>query len=314
MKRSRKTAEASCLLCVLVLTAGSARAGNLTGDGRNPGDTASNATTSDRTAPQFRTVYRSTSDPNSVAGSGRNLISVDVFWCTDRMVPNSNLEVIATQYASSLATLLKIEKGPAFQSVGEIRTRPISREEFSWRIDLGSLPANTSDLALSPLLTYDDTNETLKLIGDKWKYFGIGPLVNVKISDSNITPNYMAAYICDNASRDTTTSGTVYFQVKDQQQTNYASTVAGALQDSLPEVRVNRKIEVMGDKSPEKSQLRYFYPDDADAAGKIAAQVNSAAQRATGVQSFPAYELQLKKIPGYEGKVRPKTFEIWISK
>jgi hypothetical protein len=224
-------------------------------------------------------------------------INVDIFWCSDDDSARTR-QIAAAELAGSYATIAKVSLPISKTgSVGEIRTRPIRRDIYYNKVGKVSTDLGGQDATA----VFDDHDDKLNSVSGIFATQGLRSLKIAKVPDDIYAPNYISVYVCS----DVDTSGLLgrlYFQVKDVSQKETAADAAATIRKSLPGVSIANSIEVVGSRAPDKSELRYFYDNDKNAAENVAAQIS----QSIGATMLP------RQISGFEGKVRPGTFEAWI--
>lgn len=240
---------------------------------------------------KVRIVYRS---PD---GAPPDAFTIDVFWCTGDD-QGANRAMAASELAGSIRIAALVRHAGRFK-VAEIRTRPIDQRTFVQGV--GEATASLAQYnALARFNSSDSRAGTFVKI--------ILPKLDVKVtpyptvSKEAYVPNYMSFYVCSNFDP-ATYSGRIFFQIQSAEQKEQITHTANRIQNDYLGVRVAKGIEVVGDKSPEQSEIRYFFKDDADFADKIAGEIS----RSTNAAVKP------KLIEGYESKVRQGTLEAWIA-
>lgn len=230
-----------------------------------------------------------------------DFLNVDIFWC-DGDGKETSRALEATEIATSYAAAAKFEffekHGVA---VGEIRTRPVSLPALQQALT----PAEFSSIGLAPIMKYSLESQLANDFVQATTQSSFS-LTDVKISSSSFkdafAPNYVAVYSCSDFDG-SALFGRLYFQVKSVEQKGDVEKVAGSLAGRYGGLSIAADIEVVGSKAPDNSEVRYFHPDDADSAKKIASDLSSEFNNSTSP----------KFVRGYESKVRNGTFEAWIS-
>ena len=194
-------------------------------------------------------------------------VTVDVFWCSGDTLSASR-QLAASELAGSFATLAKAHLIDSVTEIKEVRTRPID-------INVFLKPLNSFDRRVAHdevLLRYDHTDEQLHSIANHLADNALSRIQITKGESEISSPNYISAYVCMDIDP-TAISGRLFFQVKNADQKPLANRSADQLREILPGLTVESGIEVVGAKSPKRSEVRFFFPDDQKLATRIADQI-----------------------------------------
>lgn len=231
------------------------------------------------------------------ASATANRVTLDVFWCSgDEQASRRALE--ASEIAASYATAAKsLPTSPDVMLV-ETRTRPLTRESYQRVLATSSVkPAGSQ-----AILRFDASDRNIVTLVEALRPKVLQPALSAPLEGLRV-PNYLAIYFCPDFQAPEM-RGRLYFQVENADQTPKATAAAEALRSSAYGLNVAREVEVVGDRAPPRSELRYFTKEDAGLAAKVAGEI----------QASTASAITTKLVPGYENKVRPGTLEAWISK
>lgn len=240
-----------------------------------------------------RVVYR---NEVSTIGSRSN---IDVFWCQDGS-GSDNALAQATQLATTLSIVAKLEFEKS--NIGEIRTRPITQAILKKQLSA----ADVVRLARAVVFQVDQNDLNLQKIINRLQEYTVGTSsfsYELAQTQNDFSPSYAAMYVCSGIDPNGV-SGLVYFQAKDAESKSISVKAIQQLGHTLPGLNVDPQVELIKEQFPQKSEFRYFYPDDAETAAQIANQI----EVSTGVK------FTVKQIKGYEGKVKNSTFEAWVTK
>ena len=231
------------------------------------------------------------------ANATLNRVTLDVFWCSgDDQASRRALE--ASEIAASYATAARSVPASLNIMVVETRTRPLSRESYMRILATSSArPAGSQ-----AILRFDASDRNIVALVDAVTPRVLQPALSAPIEGLRI-PNYLAIYFCPDFQAPEM-RGRLYFQVENADQTAKATAAAEALRSSAYGLNVAREVEVVGNRSPPSSELRYFTKADAGLAAKVAAEI----------QASTSARITTRHVPGYENKLRPGTLEAWISK
>ncbi|MCW2286361.1 hypothetical protein M2323_002381 [Rhodoblastus acidophilus] len=236
----------------------------------------------------------------SASAPGAPTLTTDVFWCTGDDQAQNRAQT-ASELAAAYAVLARI--GPAAKMLKSIviRTRSIDKENIVRRLDAQALPlANTKIV-----LTYDAKDPLSKIFVESVHspWLAVTAAVTIKPHEGEaFTPNYISAFVCTDM--DTSRiAGRLFFQVEKKEQIDAISRAGADLRKALPGLNVVSQVEVVGDKAPKTSELRYFFQADEKLAIRAAASITASTSG----------DITPKLVPGYGGKVRPGTLEAWIS-
>ena len=239
----------------------------------------------------LRVVFNSTG-----GGDGRNRLTVDVFWC-DGDTKAQSRALSASELAGSLAAVSSLVPEVGSQ-INQIRTRPIDREVFLSNFAQAISKSGTE----KAIVRFDLHDKRTSRIVDE---FGKASIYMKNANDAldSHTPNYISTYLCQDVSP-SQYAGQLYVQVQSPDQKGDALKAMSGLAKTYPGVAIASGIEVVGDRSPSTSELRYFLDKDRGAA-KIVAD-NLSANLKTPITT--------KFVAGYEEKIRPGTLEAWIAR
>ncbi|MGH0275915.1 hypothetical protein NKZ35_25355 [Sinorhizobium meliloti] len=234
--------------------------------------------------------------PSTTPPPGYIAVNIDTFWCDgdDRAADRA---LTAAEIAASFATASQYLLSGSDLRVGEIRTRPIE-----WKAVWSTLSELEQSLIRGgPLLRYDATDEPSRMMVNI-----LLPGVNTKnivaVPTSEFTPNYISIYVC--SAPDTGRfHGQLFFQIRDSSLSEKVSKSIEKIQGSYLGLKVIQGVEIVGSRSPDSSEVRYFYPDDQYLAGRIAADISDS----TSLSVRPKY------IEGYQERIRQGTLEAWIT-
>lgn len=247
-------------------------------------------------------------DSGAVNGSAQQGV-LDVVWCRgDGKADQRALR--AAEVAGGFATVARFASSlgiPNYAGV-TVRTRSIDKTDLVNKIQ-STLGQSTSaellkagefvlyngndppSVAVTELVTKTDGSIRLQSTYDSTTQSGVS------------LANYAAMYVCGGLDP-SALSGQLYFQANGADAKSSALTALDAVREQYPGIATSGKIEVLPSKSPNTSELRYFFPSDSEAAQALAKTLSGSSD----VNVTP------KLIQGYESKVRPGSFEAWLVK
>lgn len=224
-------------------------------------------------------------------------VTVDVFWCSGDALSSSR-QLSASELAASFATVVNVHLFESAARIKTIRTRPID-------IDVFLKPLDAYDVGLARrtvLLRYDHSKPDLQEIASGLRQRALTPISMSKGDAVTFSPNYLSAYVCTDIDP-TAISGRLFFQIEQADQKQLALQSADQLREALPGLTVESGIEVVGNKSPRRSEVRFFFPDDKKLALRIASEISQTAKT----------PIATKYIAGYDDRIKPSTFEAWLT-
>lgn len=240
---------------------------------------------------------------NTAGGGSDPDVTIDIFWCADDDQA-ANRSLAASEIAATWGVIAKLDTARPSLPTAVVRTRPIDIQAFRNGVSAEDLEVAKKKV----LLRYDETDDTSRIFIDRVIFSQEGLTATLptqritSIKNTAFTPRYVSAFVCTNVDT-AVVSGRLFFQVKEAEQKPGALEAAAVLRKELPGLTVIRDVEVVGEKAPSNNELRYFYETDADLA----------ARTAESISSTTSTRVEVKRIPGFESKVRRGTLEAWIT-
>jgi hypothetical protein len=219
-------------------------------------------------------------------------VTIDVFWCSgDKLTEDRKIS--ASEFASSIATYARIQE-KSLSEVGAFYVRSVRLRE----IGIGSeiAPYGVSDR--NTVIVSSVSMESLRfseVLAD------VSGRVFERIDSAQSSPGYLQYFICSDVNLEGAPPR-VFVQVAVASQTDSAVRASEALKASFDNLRVAAGIEVVGKKAPPKTQVRYFFEEQATLAKGIA----------DAVSKVLATEVQDVFLPTYASKGTRGVVEVWI--
>jgi hypothetical protein len=210
-------------------------------------------------------------------------VRVDVFYC-EGGARASERENQARDYGISLAERAQNSNG----EISSVRLRPLSA--FSnglpvYRFLDNAVVADRSDPAEAKIAKGLLQND---LTGFEQYY-------------SSSTPNYVSVFFCETSPRET--NAKVFWHAPAQSEQELAMRLIDGLESEKGQFLSSSKVEIIAD-SPEKTEVRYYDPDDRDVAFRLADSLQRALK----------HEVTAKLLVMPKDKSSAGTLEVWIGK
>jgi len=221
-------------------------------------------------------------------------LTVDVFWCSGDELSESR-KVAAAEIASSVATYARITNksiiggGNPDVLIKSVRLRPL---------DVNATQRSEVALGDNAVLLPDNTEEVKFVVNAIVEFSGR----NFKITQARDgIPNYLQFITCQDVDLEKVPPR-IFIQTARSNQEGAAQDIVAEIRNSLNRVTVASGIEVMAEKSPNDSQVRYFFPEDESVARRVADAVGKVISKVPDVVYLP----QLAS-PSSMGQV-----EVWL--
>lgn len=250
--------------------------------------------------PPAKAQYVALYDPPDVlAARESGAISTDVFWCDSG--PNAqSLNRQAQAFAEQLSAMARGNDVQDGTPLGSIRLRSLTeRQNASSGYRLASNVVWTD---------FDSIPETGW--ANRFQKLGVSPSLDI-IPVRTASPAQISVFFCKGAAIDNPAHQDppmrLWLHIFSPEQRDLATSVGVEIQTTNPHIMVADKIVVTGPKTPDLSQVRYFYPQDRTQAERVADQI-----RASTVLGD---RLSVSYLPEFQSEeVQPGLLEVWLGK
>jgi hypothetical protein len=242
---------------------------------------------SDTGSSTVRTVYQA---PPSVAmPNGKDAQRIDVFWCSGDGLDQSR-QILASEVAASISTFARTNPNLG-RSLVSVRTKPLPPEANQ----TGPYEVGSNTIAFDPndpkQLTWARTIQQASLIQ-----------FSLRATPTSL-PGYTRVFVCANANINLRRP-TIYFQISRPGQQDRAREAVVAIEQDVRGLSISSDLDLEPDKSPDSSDVRYYFESDKTAATEIAKALESSTGKAVNVKYFA--KLAYRSQPG--------TIEVWLGK